>query len=515
MPASWVVGCLLALFAGAAFAGDDVWITTSAFLSLGAPVIHTGAILMALPSAALLVDQLTGRGGRNQALGLAAIVFVSAFSDFTYLVWFVGPACVMALLDAWTRRSGRGWRLLGLLVASAVAGVLIERIIRNGGGVSGYLNLVGPLSSVTLLADHLLMAWGRGDYALMGLAALIVALLLRSAFLVFQLLRRALRSSEWVELFLGGAVASALVAPLLLGLYADASHWRYFLIAFFLPLLWVALWIFHVIAGRTASIWAGSAAVLGAFSLVVAGGAVSGAAKALEPSALEACLDAEGRTEGLAEYWPAKLLMLNTSGRIHLVQVDRGGALYHWNYNGRWFAKRSDGTPARPDFIIMENLDPAKIETRFGTPARSIACGSTEVWLYDRPLELFVSDASYSGADLQANIGVVTGTARSIEASGGEGGIFTYGPHVELAPGTYQIRLRYSAIGSGHRWDLTQRSARFTIDEGDLADTGGEVREIALDLTTTQVLSEVEVRTFFAGSGALTLYGMDIAGQRD
>lgn len=407
--ATWSVAALLILLGTVAYLLDRAlnpmiadmlfmpYIHTGAILSplifgmLLAPYIHTGAILVTLLAAALLLTLLQGRGGRLAGAALLLFVFGAAFSDLLFVAWFVGPAVVLALLYGWAARTRRGFVWAGAVGGTALLAVLAEMLSRGRVLARSLDPADSVAASLALFFRDLGASLVQGDLPVFLVLALTLALLLRAVFLLAVALRRRdLPPPALLELFLAGSAASALIAAFGTGAYSLVVHWRYVLILFLLPPLWAALRLVPPLLpargrGRAWTLALGLLAAMAAF-VPVAHRAVG---ELLAPTGLEACLLAEGRREGLGDYWTAKLLMLMSDRQIHIVQVLPNGDFQDWNVNRRWFHTRADnGAPLAPDFIVLQNLDAEALQRRFGPPDRTIDCDGRAIWLYDSPLRL-------------------------------------------------------------------------------------------------------------------------------
>ena len=62
-----------------------------------------------------------------------------------------------------------------------------------------------------------------------------------------------------------------------------------------------------------------------------------------------------------------------------------------WGNDPRWFSEDIHATAGPPpyDFIVMDDLDQPLIRGKFGAPRRVIACGTSEVWIYDQDGALY------------------------------------------------------------------------------------------------------------------------------
>lgn len=517
---TWGMAAALMIAGGAALLFIDRAISPAAFVALASPHIHTGAVLGTLLSGALLIALLEERAGARAVAALGVAVFVCAFSDFLYLVWFTGPACIVAGLHSWWTGRRGGFRYAILMAALSGAAVVVETLIRGGIALTGYLKAggssEGPIRAASFLWVQLRTAVSDADYPLIVTLMVAAALIMRTAFILLSIVqRRTLRDGAFTDLFLGGSCAAALLAPLLTGAFQEAAHWRYFLIVFPLSLLWGLRLSFQAWGKwRGASLhlsWIAAALVV-LVSAAASAPALEAGKRLQAPPPLEACLAREGRFEGLGDYWTAKLLMLMTERRVHIVQVTRGGNLFRWDYNGRWFTERADSRAAvRPDFIVMRNLDPNALRTRFGAPARVVDCDGTEIWLYDKVLkETPVQRYLIEARKAPGVVGQVTQQGRTATAGQNARGLLTFGPYVEILPGDYCVRVTYSAVGPGHTWDAVHTSGGSTLAKGLLPPTNGLVEDHTFSLKVDQLLTDFELRTRFSGSGTLSVEQIEL-----
>jgi hypothetical protein len=116
------------------------------------------------------------------------------------------------------------------------------------------------------------------------------------------------------------------------------------------------------------------------------------------------------------------------------------------------------------------------------------------------------------GSALPSLVGRTEGEARLAIAGETPKGVLTYGPYAGLAPGHYDIVISYRATGGGSSWDVTVNDGNdpaHVLQSGELADTGGEERELRVPLTFPG-FAVMEARTFYAGSGTLAVEAIGI-----
>ncbi len=379
----------LAAGAGAA-AGLGATVSTMMTASLAAPNIHTGAILSALLSVALLLRVLHGPPRRAAPAALAALVAVSSFSDPIFMVWFVGPAAIAAALHAYARRERRGWYGALIVLGTGAAGLAIGLGINPVWIKYAETGRASGGNAYAAFAEFARSIAESGDIVTIAVAGLSLLAIARGAAVVLRVARRrGLGQAEFLDLILAGIVAATILAPLVSNSFKVPAHFRLFLILMPVAALGVARLLLRLLPADGRRAW-----LAPGFALLVAAALTYPAITRLPqvlaaPALLQRCIEANGRTTGLADYWTAKLVMFTSGLRLHVIQVIAGGQRFPWIYKERWFTHRADDdSPARPDFIVPTRLDAAALRARFGPPAREVACGGQSLWLYDAPLPL-------------------------------------------------------------------------------------------------------------------------------
>ena len=123
----------------------------------------------------------------------------------------------------------------------------------------------------------------------------------------------------------------------------------------------------------------------------------------------------------------------------------------------------------------------------------------------------------FSAFELPALVGELVGGARRVESRSCEAGNLTFGPYVVLSEGRYGFEIEYAAIASGPTdvggWDIfTLATGGKTLGRGSLAATQGEVARMRGEFEVPPDLSgeRFEIRTFFNGSGSLSIHSVQI-----
>jgi len=364
-------------------------LSTGLYVVLMGPFIHTGAALVTLAGAALLIHLLYNDRGPAGSIGLGMLVFVSSFSDPSFVAWFVGPACTAGLLHRWASGRGSGAWLALLMATTAIAGSELERYLRAG---ESYLPAPNSFEhSIEVLKRVFWAGVDDAEYLTVVILLTAAALLIRGAILTVGLIaRRAPTRGQMLEVLLAGICAAGISAPIAARMIFDSASMRYFVILMLVPMIWV---IYHamrfILASPLQRFLQFAPVVLLFFCIPIAVPSWSAALRMVEPRPIQSCIEAAGMTAGLGEYWTAKRLMLMSDRRIHVVPIANGGWPYPWFTNLKWFTERGDnGAPLRLEFIIPRKLDREHLRRVFGAPDRVLTCGGETLWLYASPLSL-------------------------------------------------------------------------------------------------------------------------------
>jgi len=371
-------GIFVVLMLGLSFLPVDV--AFNMMVSLAAPFIHTGAILLGIGFLTTLVRHLT-TPTRWSAVPVLLIAAAGGYSDLLFTVWFVAPA-VIAVMLAGSRFKPR---IADLLLAGVLAlgcGML-DRYFRPGTTIT----VVDHALSVRNWVGGLASSVQQGNWLFPASVLMGVVMGVRGLHLIAASRKRPFSSWNLVEVAFGGTQAVAVLLPLVTGTLDVMTNLRYGLVAFILPVIW----LLGIAAPRLAQ----SRVVVGALAstTVVLFGAllpasIDAAALDAAPTPIAQCLEAHGLTTGYADYWTAKRNMLQTDYRLHLVQLlDTDARPYAFNFNQRWFFGRADtGAPLHLNFIVTTGLKPETLVPLYGAPDRTLDCSGEIVWLYDKPL---------------------------------------------------------------------------------------------------------------------------------
>ena len=373
-----MAGIFVVLMLGLSFLPVDVGFNM--VVSLAAPFIHTGAILLGISLLAALVAHVT-TPTRFSIVPVLLISVAGGYSDLLFVVWFVAPA-VIAVILAGSRFKPR---LADLFLVSIVAlgCAMLDRYLRPGTTIT----IVDHALSVRNWIGWLVTSVQQGLWLFPASVVMGAVMGVRGLQLIAASRKRPISSWNLAEVAFGGTQAVAVLLPVLSGTLDVMTNLRYGLVAFILPVVWLLGLVAPVVAPRRAL-----AAGLASATVVLFGAllpaSIDAAARDAAPTPIAQCLQAHGLTTGYADYWTAKRNMLQTDYRLHLVQLlDTDGRPYAFNFNQRGFFGRADtGAPLNLNFIVTTGLRPETLVPLYGDPDRTLDCGGETVWLYDNPL---------------------------------------------------------------------------------------------------------------------------------
>ena len=350
-------------------------------VSVPAPFIHSGAILMGVAFIAAMIAYLRAPERRNLVPAIL-ICAAGGYSDVLFTIWFVAPL-VAALLLLGRRTAAKTIDLL-LVTAIGVVAMVIDRVMRP----SIAIIKIDHATTIGTWVSSFVRAIEIGAWPFPATVLMAVVMAGRALYLLLAR-RRALSAWNIVEICLGGAQLSATLLPVVSGTLIHIESLRYALAAFVVPIIWLLGWACRPTLPLR---WAVGlpAAIAVAVTIAVAPAGFDAASRAGTPKPLLACLEANGLTTGLSDYWNAKLSIFQSSYRLHLMQLNETTAL-PWapNFNVRWFSRRAaDGAIAEPNFIVLTGLPEAEVLALYGAPQSTLDCGGETVWRYDHTLAL-------------------------------------------------------------------------------------------------------------------------------
>lgn len=101
---------------------------------------------------------------------------------------------------------------------------------------------------------------------------------------------------------------------------------------------------------------------------------------------LARCLSHQlGLRAGMANYWYARSTAAATDWQHHITPIGPNGR--GWRVNTDYTLNRVDprhrDRPAQFNFILMQELEPARIVRAYGPPARIVTCPGSTIWVYE------------------------------------------------------------------------------------------------------------------------------------
>ncbi|MCB1475673.1 MAG: hypothetical protein H6883_07575 [Rhodobiaceae bacterium] len=364
-------------------------LTVSSQTVLRTPLLfyHSGTLLLSLVAFRLLLGSSdSGSLPPASRFWLSVLIVVATFSDLIFIGWLVAPAVLALVVIACRTRQFAFFRLALLIGALALIAAIAE-IVVNAARRS-YLHANDIFHPFAVLSEYGRAIAASPDIASLIVIAVLIIAGLQALRIIFAVRTDAVGNAGGLAtLFLGTGGPGALAGFIILGLTIDTVDYRFLIPVYVYP----SLWLLYVLFGKpfarslpavAAAVPALALGILAAFRFEDAPPPM-----AAHHADLIACLDAEGRTAGLSDYWDAMAVMQPTGGRIHAVAIAADGLGYLWNVNRDWyFWRRDNGADAAFDYVVMRKLDPAKIAARYGTPDREISCADRTIWLYDRPV---------------------------------------------------------------------------------------------------------------------------------
>lgn len=133
-------------------------------------------------------------------------------------------------------------------------------------------------------------------------------------------------------------------------------------------------------------------------------------------------------------------------------------------------------------------------------------------------IESYRADRAYwSAADLPTVVGAVKEDRLELRP-GAQAGFLSFGPYITLPPGRYRVTIAYASDAPPGQqtgnWDVTTGNGSSkpedvrTFASGALHGTNGERDTRSADITVDRLVSHVEVRNFYTGSGDLKIFSI-------
>jgi hypothetical protein len=337
------------------------------------------------------------------AVGVGGLLALALLSDALALYVSVLPIGMLTLLRLRNSPRGADLRLLAASVLSVPASLVLAAEIRSLGGFAT-LPLQGTLARFEEVPRNAALAL-QGELLLSGanffdqpfrspgtLVAMVhlagVAVVLASVGWVVLAWRRGEETDLLTQILLAGMVVDIL-AYVFSNRALDLRTSRY---------LTPCLVFGAVLAGRVGAdrLWSGwlrhAAVVLGLACLTCLSLNLRTPAAPSPEAQLSAFLDRQHLNYGVAQYWEASTVTVQSRGRVRVravVLVPPRAAAYLWEAEGSWYDPRGPGNDAR--FVVRDTWDRhapprSAIEATFGDPAREYWLGRYEVLVWDRNL---------------------------------------------------------------------------------------------------------------------------------
>lgn len=382
-----------------------------------APAFHAGAVVLGLWSLVLILGvaspEVSPAGCRWRLAVLALVVCLATLSDRLFVGFFVLPALLALALEwgrAWRRRIPGRLRLAGAWITVALSALF-------GWHALSFLESLGPevpslhpvdAGGVWEQARALLLSPGEWTFVLdrffegLGWAYRLlffawVAGLAAASFASARRTRLAARA-----LLASTAITVAATFWITVGDFAVRAGNpsllfvnRYLLGVYLLPVLGlgVAPWLLPLPARARRVI---RSAVPTVALLVAAAGIVqhrdvfvrsSEDDDPWHPAPEIACMERQlgDAHSGLAHFYDARRVQVWSGGRLHADQLGKDLEPMTWIDS-----RKREGSYR---FVVLDRLDLAAVEARFGTPDRRFECAASRVWVWDEPFGEGVSSS--------------------------------------------------------------------------------------------------------------------------
>lgn len=246
-------------------------------------------------------------------------------------------------------------------------------------------------------------------------------------------------------------------------------------------------------------------------------------------SLMGADLERHGLRYGYATFWNAGAITVLSEQHVRVRQISVVNGLpvpvRHLSSN-RWYRA---STWQGESFLMLSDeeaatVDFAKMEMYLGKPSRIVPVHGRRAWVYPHniaarlpmwddqqpaPVRVPINAAS------QHRVGQLAGEPGSqrLEAAAGTAGNLHFGPYLTLEPGRYLVTFDIEAGGTGEagRVDVTANGGNSVLLERALQ--GGAPRRVSVPLELRQRVTDLELRVWSNGNGAVALHGMELAAQ--
>lgn len=234
----------------------------------------------------------------------------------------------------------------------------------------------------------------RGDLVITAVLVLALAMTIHAIGLAARAWRqRIVRPFDMAIMLLAAIVWVSLLLPLVSGRLQYPNLLRYGMPMFIVPCGWVHLVVLGSVRPRRQLV----ATLLAGLTFVVPIACFSVTRAPLAASVLDQqgtyarCARDLGLSSGFASYWYAKPTIYFSDYRLSIAPLapDDAASIFRQGHNRRWLERTVDNSaPFEPNFVLMPLLDPSHVGATFGQPSQRVACGDSEIWIFDHILSL-------------------------------------------------------------------------------------------------------------------------------
>ena len=187
-------------------------------------------------------------------------------------------------------------------------------------------------------------------------------------------------------------------------------------------------------------------------------------------------------------------------------------------YNGKkilphfWLSPKEYNTKA--DFVLVGpdkryGITIEAVELFFGKPEKTITKGDYTILKYNYDLSSRFNESLFYGRELPTGIEVVENADKSVtNKTTSKSGFLTYGPYVSKPKGTYEIVINYQLSDDGKAWfDVVANKGKKSFVKKDLLPENNQISET---LVFDKDVNALEIRTYYQGSGYLTVKSIEV-----
>jgi hypothetical protein len=509
-------------------------------------VFHAGACLLTFTCLGFFISHISGYGRTAGFVALLVLSFLIGISDFLFLVDFVVPATITAVLIAimfrrqWKRHLQLAAGIIGVGVAAFFSARHLfpapTRVVQfttpNWDSAKSVLGIIG--AEMKDPGNHWFVFMIALDVVIvLGVTAWVIALCFSKE------ARKVPAPIAAALLFSAGSICGNWTAVIFTGTYQDMTENRYLVVALNLPFFLFVFGLHGVINWRP---WlekgfATAAAVfisVCAFIPLPPCGEYSWAMQLIP--FLQKTMKDRHIEAGLSTFWHSNLITFLSHGTVPMRSIASDGSLAYFANSLQWYGK--DRPPGEgPHFRLVLPESPDDERARFGPPDEVLtAPDGTTVWIYSEAHAIvynkyfnMLSNRYLDGGrtmhinaiDLPASTGDGLNTSR-IGHPGDNPFYLTYGPYVVLAPGRYRAVYHYQYLSAPDPALAPTYDLLVHDDQGEksyhrtlLPYQGTQPAVFVDEFTVTRPDLTYEMRIFFNGSGILRVDSLDVTSLGD